>query len=74
MGPGLVEGVPGWKVSLPIAGGWNQMIFTILSQHKPFWDSVISAGKQGCSTHLLAALAVEGAQRHPLPEGQVSLG
>lgn len=35
---------------------------------------MIFAGKQSCSTYLLAALAVEGAQQNPLPEGQVSLG
>lgn len=50
------------------------MIFDVLSQRKPPWDSVISAGKQGCSTYLPAAPAAEGAQQNPLPEGHMSLG
>jgi len=36
---GALSNLVWWKVSLPMAGGWNEMIFKIPFQPKPFYDS-----------------------------------
>jgi len=37
---GALSNLGWWKVSLPMAGSWNQMVFKGLFQPKPFYDKI----------------------------------